>query len=588
VADIFSKRLYTVTYLLICFIIAIPFNYANLKLLYTEDGIPSGADSTFHTYSILKILDTGEPLIRYSAFPSLITNTSSYYPSLMHLTIASIAKIAANNQASTYDPYFVIEVEKSFMLVVSLAGTAGYALLIRTLIVKLINDKINGDLRPLHDPKYHTIYLVISVLAFGIFINSISPIVRNYNDGTYGEIFAMWLVFPYYMFFLTNKRWITSSFLLAIIASAHNIALLMSLSATVPYIGSLLFQRIKGLKINLIKFVIIFIIFGSAALILFYFPVITSVLQGGGGDALYLRWSKEIVVEQITPGLYYAGIVSIAAGLILNYRVLGWISAWALIYFIVFDLSSILGARFARELSIIFGLAVGICIGYVLFMSVLTGKKFLNRGRLEFNNISISFSRLILIVTISATLIPISYLYFEDYLHAASNPNTTTKYFTVTVDQSNKFFLTLLNEGNNDTSVNDKRVIALFGDNPWLKVTTYGKFEVLTVHPGGTQNLGKLAKPINDELDQILTSPDIRSTACVIKKYDIDYIYISDRIPGKWYSPHKGDVYYKQLSLFQDFAHSPFFDLKAEFIRQEGEHIRIFSVMNEDVNRACN
>ena len=177
-------QLPTITYLLICFIISTPFNYTTFQLLYNEDGIPAGADSASHTFFILGILDTNEPLIRYTAFPTILTNTSGYYPSFMHLTIATLVKAFAFDQDS-YDPTLVIEVERSFMLATSLIGTAGYALLVRAILGRLLDAKINSHLHSLDKPKYSIIYLIISVVAFGIFINSVSPIVQTFNDGSY-------------------------------------------------------------------------------------------------------------------------------------------------------------------------------------------------------------------------------------------------------------------------------------------------------------------------------------------------------------------------------------------------------------------
>jgi hypothetical protein len=559
----------------------VPFNYANFKLLYTEDKIPAGADTAFHTYSILKILDKHEPLIPYTAFPSVITNTSASYPSLLHLLIASITWIASGGQESKDDPNFVLEVQKGFMLTVSLAGTAGYAVFIRSILNKLIKEKIGEDLDSLTDSRYQIIYLTVSVLAFSVFIYSVSSVVKTYNDGTLGQIFAMWLVFPYYLYCMTNHQWMKSAVLLAVIASAHNLGLLMSLSATVPYLVSCLLQNKNLLKVVLTRFVLTFVVFAAPAFIFFYFPVLTTVQQGEAPESVYLSWPQEMVIQQLKPGLYYAGIIGMILALVLNYRVLGWISGWALIYFIVFYLSAVLGQRFARELSVVFGLLIGVCIAYVILMSILSGNRWLDRRKLQIKAILSSSSKLIFTITLSAAIISLSYLYFQDRFQGESNP-LLTKYFTETVDRSNKFFL-LENRENTGS-----KVIVLFGDNPWLRVATYGKFEVLATSPGSSRSIGRADLVVNNELNQILTSPNVKSTACILKKYDIDYVYISDMIQGRWYSPEKGDIYYEQLKRFQSFDYSPFFELEAEFFGENGEHLRIYSINGENLNQSCN
>ena len=90
--SVYGKYLFTVTYLLICFIVAIPFNYATYRLLYTSDGIPAGEDNAFHVYAVIRILDTNNPLLSYTKFPTVMQNNSNYYPSFFHLTLATLQR----------------------------------------------------------------------------------------------------------------------------------------------------------------------------------------------------------------------------------------------------------------------------------------------------------------------------------------------------------------------------------------------------------------------------------------------------------------------------------------------------------------
>jgi hypothetical protein len=57
-------------------------------------------------------------------------------------------------------------------------------------------------------------------------------------------------------------------------------------------------------------------------------------------------------------------------------------------------------------------------------------------------------------------------------------------------------------------------------------------------------------------------------------------------LPGRYYLPQH-PVYYRQLEIFQSLFPSPFLDLEKEFIGQDGEYIRIFSVNQDRVNAAC-
>jgi hypothetical protein len=587
-----GDNLFAVTYLLLCFIISIPFNFATYQLLFPPDGIPAGVDVSWHTYSILSILDTANPLVAYSQFPSVDQNHSNYYPSFLHALVSAISKIVAFNQPSlTSDPTFVISAEKAFMFGVSLGGTAGYALLIRSLLSKSIASRITTDSDLyLASLRYRLLHLIVSVLAFGIFIFSVTPIVQLYNDGTYAELFAMWLIFPYYLYLLVNKHWIISGILLSVIASSHNLSILMSLSATIPYLISTVIQKHKNFAKNLIRFILAFFVCAIPAIIFFYLsPVSTLLTAGVTGDTpagLTAPYSIDPVLQQLKPGLYYGGILSIIVLSVLNYRSLSWFSGWVAIYFVVISISSLLGERFGRELSVIFGIVIGICVGQALFLSLASGRRWLKLFRtMELRNILLDSYKVVLAASVCVILIPLWYLYFHDSFQHLSSP-LIVKYFTETIDKSNKVFLTSINKEHN------QGVIVLFGANPWLKVTAFGKYEVLETQPsflessiGGASTSGG-DRRINHELNEIFLKPYVESTACVLKKYDVDFVYVAmHMLPERFYS-QEHIAYINHLSAFQSFS-SPFLELKEEFLGENQEHLRIFSVNKHNVNRAC-
>jgi hypothetical protein len=471
------------------------------------------------------------------------------------------------------------------MLAVSFAGTIGFALVIKSLLEKGISIKINFYEQSSSKKRYQTILLSVSLLAFGIFIFSLSPIVKTYNDGTYAQITATWLFFPYYLYFLINRHWIVSGILLGVISSTHNLGFIMSLSATLPYIILLLVQRIRGLKLDLIKFVTTFIIVAIPSLILFHIPSALYVLDGEAAKSVYTPWSQDIVIQQITPGLYYAGTFAIALCLILNYKTWGWITGWALIYLVVFSLSSTLGERFARELSVVFGLAVGICVAYLSSMFILSGLVWLKKPKVKLKNQLASPRKILLSVIITGSMILIPYEYFHDRIQGESNP-IIVKYFTEAFEKSNLFLLAESNHTSNKPVLKNEGVIALFGENPWLKVTTYGKFDVLSVSQDVPGSLGEGDSQINSELNRLLLKPMENETACIVKKYNVEYLYISDRINDRWYHP-QSENYYKEMSLLNDDYFMPLYDLKANFSGSGDEHLRVFSPRIEKVNQTC-
>lgn len=374
-----GQHLFTITYLLICFIVSTPFNFVNFQLLFMPDGIPSGADNAWHTYAALKIITSQNPLVSYSQFPAYIhPDNPNYYPSFLHLTVATITNVVAMMQASTINPALVIAAEKTFMFVASLAGTAGYGLLIKALLHKSIANKVRANMDTvLTGSRIQLLHLIVCVASFSIFIFSVSPVNQTYSDGTYAQLFGMWTIFPFYMYFLVNKRWILSGFLLSLIASTHNLAILMSLSATIPFLLSLAIQRLISKK-NVLLFSLTFLGCAIPAFIFFYIPPAITLLESQStGDTprgLIGQLPISSVVQQIKPVLFYGGISATSLLLIMNLRRFAWIFGWVAIYFVVFELTTVIGARFARELGVVFGIVVGICVGYALYLMIVSGR----------------------------------------------------------------------------------------------------------------------------------------------------------------------------------------------------------------------
>lgn len=68
------------------------------------------------------------------------------------------------------------------MLSVSVARTLEYAILIRTILDKLIRSKLMADVDLISSPKYRIIPLATSLLTFGVFIYTVSPIIKTFRN----------------------------------------------------------------------------------------------------------------------------------------------------------------------------------------------------------------------------------------------------------------------------------------------------------------------------------------------------------------------------------------------------------------------
>jgi hypothetical protein len=98
--------------------------------------------------------------------------------------------------------------------------------------------------------------------------------------------------------------------------------------------------------------------------------------------------------------------------------------------------------------------------------------------------------------------------------------------------------------------------------------------------------MGEGDRQINSELNRLLLKPLENETACIVKKYNVEFLFISDQINGRWYHP-QSENYYKEMSLLSNDYFIPLYDLKANFSGSSDERLRIFSPQIEKVNQTC-
>jgi hypothetical protein len=561
-----------IIYLAICLALSKPLIYIVWGILYA-DGLPVGADPSAHVQYILHILLTGKVLVPYSQFPWVSESSGlGYYPSFFHALVAAIIKVFALPITATT----VVNTLQAFMFVQYLVGIVGYALLIKLITDRSILPKFNGIKYIKTDLKCTIIYYSLLLLAFGLFIYSTGPIIKSFRDGTYGEIFAMWCVFPFYLYFLITKRWYVAAVVLSGIALIHNLGFIMSMAATISYFGSLLVSRDFS-SIKKVKYAIpIFIILASPAIIYFYIPSLHDTLKGSAGT--YPPYALTSIVNDVTPNLYYAGIAATILILGFDYKRLGWLAGWSGFYFLIFN-SPLFAERFGRELVIPFGLTVGI------FASVLTNIVFFTSYKslplLRYNTL-FGLITVITITSVSMICIVVSYGYFNEpnnepsaysteYAHFYSN-TTLLNYHSPAFTEADQYFI---NKNNlDDAKKTDdlyKPKIVNFGMSPWIKTFSYGTFVPLEVVPREDSNtLAAPDRDINNELYRLLKP----NNNAIIEKYNIQYVTISSLLNKRWYPPS----YIDENAKLQNTTIPSNFRLEKVINGNEGESIKIYSI----------
>ena len=80
-----------------------------------------------------------------------------------------------------------------------------------------------------------------------------------------------------------------------------------------------------------------------------------------------------------------------------------------------------------------------------------------------------------------------------------------------------------------------------------------------------------------------LEDPNSKQALIATKLYNIDYIYISDFLPDRWYE--ESDLKENStLTGFQVDSHSNYIHLEKQFVGKDREHLRVYSVDHRKVN----
>ena len=574
---ILNDRGILILYFVVCMVVALPFNNAIFNLLFLEP-LPAGIDSSNHGFFVKRIIDTGNPLIDYVNFPD--QNTTRYYPSFFHV-ILSGATVTLEKISPDIDP--VLTSMKYMMFAVGIGGILGYSLLIKTVLDASLYNKYKNMLSSQHaNDLYRLTYLILLVLSFGIFIFSVTPILKSYNDALYPEIFCMWLVFPFYMVSILKKRLYLAGMLLAVITSTHNLSIVMSIIATISYFGMLALSRDFVVLRKTWKLLVTFVPLSIPAILVFYIPTISAMANSEAGD-LSSSWSRLEVANQLKPLLFYLGIAAIVGLVVVNYKELSWLIIWTVLYFVVFDISEIFGARFGREISIPLGIALGILVSYILHWILVLKMFRVSKSNHKDKFLIMTKMRLAIALIAVFLILPLYYTYFDDRFKAEGNP-ILTRFYSDAIETANAYLtqssVNVTHQNvENPENLAEKGAVVVFGHNPWLKYESYGRYSVYEVYSEDLSNwMSENDKQINDDLRTILEFPNSVQAKCVLQGYNVQYVFISDLLPDRFYTPYQLNAEYSQLENFLNVSDSQFVHLDRTFSGSEGEKVRVFAV----------
>jgi hypothetical protein len=264
--------------------------------------------------------------------------------------------------------------------------------------------------------------------------------------------------------------------------------------------------------------------------------------------------------------------------------------------------------RFGREACLPFGLTVGVFFAIVIYRLIVikyAEYAFRTKGHTDvYENAATSSSvrklvyhtdnkQVLSTLLILLIILPVTYGYFDQFFKYNSYP-VIAYWYSDAMAESNKYFLHLTPTSSFVGEAASNPTILVFGENPWLPATVYGKFRVLAVEGVSEKDpisalYGSIPdRIINTKLRTILDNPSSKEALLAIKQYNIYYIYVSDLLPNRWYGISDWSDK-RKLDRFQQFTYSPasnleYINLKKLYLGTEGEHLRIYSIDRNIVN----
>jgi hypothetical protein len=492
---------------------AIPFWYV-FSLLFSSPSTLPGVDPAQHVAIMRWMINSKSVLVPYSQF--FLTDASvGYYPAFWQGFIALVHVLTGVNE---------VDLMRYFILVVFFLGVYAYWLLSKELSE---GDSLKGVF----------IYFVLSF--------SIALIVKSLRDGIYGEIIAMWLLFPLFLLSFLRGKTLYSVLALIVIIAIHNLSAMMTgllvLSFLIMYCLHKDWQKAKFT----LKILALALALSSPLLYYNYFLTFLGVITDSArsySSGLY-AFNFFIMPSFLSDLTFYVGITCLVL-ISIFYRHYRWLPLWFSTYMIAQFF--FVQERFVREMCIPLALSMGIVLYDIAKKaSQHTKIKLAYKGRVKEYSLpkNVKVESLILIL-LSFTVA------YNGVIHIAleSTPEVTN-YFTQNKADAYNWL-------NNHTTSADATLILRDLDS-WARV--YLRDTVYEVwSPAEQKYLSIPDRKVNDELTGALLNPFSPEANSTFRKYNISYFILSSPLTGRWYTIETKT--FAEALLKTDYENSSFYE----------------------------
>jgi hypothetical protein len=527
----FLQEPHLVRNMLVFFVVsAIPFWYV-FTLLFSSTLTLPGVDPTQHVAIMRWMINSKSVLVPYSQFFLTDVNVG-YYPAFWQGFIALVHVLTGVNE---------VDLMRYFIFAVFLLGAFMYWFLSKELS--------DGD-----NAKGVFIYFVL--------LFNIALVAKSLRDGTYGEIIAMWFLFPLFLLSFLRRKTLYSVLALIAIIAIHNLSAMMAgllvLSFLIMYCLHKEWQKAK------FTFKILALALALSSPLLYYNYFLTFLGVITYSNRSYLSgldaFNFFIMPLLLTELTFYVGITCLML-ISVFYKRYRWLPLWFSMYMIVQFL--FVQERFVREMCIPLALSMGIVLYDIAKKaSQYTKIKLAYKGQVkEYNFLTNAKVKLLILLLLSLTIA------YNGVTHIAlESAPEVMDYFTQNKADAYNWL-------NNHTTSADATLI-LRGLDSWARV--YLKDSVYEVwSPAEQKYLSIPDRKVNDELTSALLNPFSPEANSTFRKYNISYFILSSPLTGRWY-PIETTTFAETL-LKTDYENSSFYE-RIYNVTKGDETIKIYEI----------
>ncbi|NWF86726.1 hypothetical protein HXY32_02795 [Candidatus Bathyarchaeota archaeon] len=384
------------------------------------------------------------------------------------------------------------------------------------------------------------------IFVYFTLLFSISPIIKNIRDGTYGEIIAMWFFLPLFLLLFLRRKILRSTVLLILIIAVHNLSAIMTGFLVLSFLAIYYLGKERSNVKFTLKVTALTLIFSSPLLFYNYFLTFFGVMNDSQrfqpSNFFGLGFSE--MLQSLSGLTLFLGIFSLMI-LLIFYKEYRWLPLWLSAYLIAGVTFN--QERFLREMCIPLSLSMGIVL-YDMIKSATGGVKI----KLTYGEREKEFSLTKNVkVTLLVFLFVSSMIAYNGIIHIALESDPKVRDYFTPLKREAYIWL-------NAHATDEGYTLVVRGLDSWTRVYLNNPvYEVFS--PAEQKGLSGPDRKVNQQLTDSLLNPFRLNAFSTFKEYNVSYFILSTPLSNRWYPPGTAD--FAEILLETNYEAIPFYEL---------------------------